>query len=342
MRLKPPSWWYGSGSLLPKALSPLGCLYAAGVGLRWRFTRPYKSSLPVICVGNLTTGGAGKTPTAIALAEMLKVQGEVPVFLTRGYGGKFAGPHLVVEGQDVAADVGDEPLLLARHAATVVCRDRAKGAEFIEGMKGSVIIMDDGFQNPTLHKDFSLIVIDAASGIGNGRVIPAGPLRAPLSFQLEKADAILSIGETHSEETALSLLAIAAHAPFFRGHVAAKDVTSLPLDGPVIAYCGIARPEKFFAMLAGLGAGIIERHAFADHYAFKDSDAQRLLERAKESGAKLITTEKDLARLSGTSGSCKKLWKKSHVLTIDLAFRQGDDQRLMELIGQKIAAKLKN
>ncbi|MBI4723881.1 MAG: tetraacyldisaccharide 4'-kinase, partial [Rhodomicrobium sp.] len=195
MRLEPPSWWYGGRiPLAAWGLLPISAIYGAIVQRRFRKASPYRSKLPVICVGNFTMGGAGKTPVALKLASLLHDLGRKPGFLTRGYGGRERGPHMVDGARDNAARVGDEPLLLAEAATTVVSRDRPGGARLLETLGPDTIIMDDGFQNPSLKKDFSLIVIDAGSGIGSGRVFPLGPLRAPLAFQAGMADAILLLG----------------------------------------------------------------------------------------------------------------------------------------------------
>ena len=195
LRLEPPSWWY-SGRIPPAAwgLLPVSALYGAAVQKRFRDAKPYRGKLPVICVGNFTMGGAGKTPVALKLAALLRERGIRPGFLTRGYGGRERGPYLVNAASDGAARVGDEPLLLAEAAPTVVSRDRPAGARLLETLAVDAIVMDDGFQNPSLAKDFSLIVIDAAAGLGSGRVFPLGPLRAPLAFQAGMADAILLLG----------------------------------------------------------------------------------------------------------------------------------------------------
>ena len=195
LRLEPPSWWY-SERIPPAAwgLLPVSTLYGAAVQKRFRDAKPYHSKLPVICVGNFTMGGAGKTPVALKLAALLRERGIRPGFLTRGYGGSERGPYLVSAASDGAARVGDEPLLLAEAAPTVVSRDRPAGARLLETLAVNAIVMDDGFQNPSLAKDFSLIVIDAGAGLGSGRVFPLGPLRAPLAFQAGMADAILLLG----------------------------------------------------------------------------------------------------------------------------------------------------
>jgi len=207
MRLDPPSWWYGGR--IPAAawgLLPVSAIYGALAQRRFRKASPYRSKLPVLCVGNFTVGGAGKTPVALKLASLLRDQGRKPGFLTRGYGGYERGPHLVDAALDDAARVGDEPLLLAEAAPTVVSRDRPSGARLLETLDAGAIVMDDGFQNPSLKKDFSLIVIDAGAGIGSGRVFPLGPLRAPLAFQAAMADAILILGGRRGSSRSVEIL----------------------------------------------------------------------------------------------------------------------------------------
>jgi tetraacyldisaccharide 4'-kinase len=193
MRLETPSWWYRDKGAVASTLAPLGALYGRIAEARALRVTPYRSRLPVICIGNFTAGGGGKTPTAIAVARLLKELGAKPCFLTRGYGGASKVATFVSEGMS-AAEVGDEPLLLAEHAPTMVSADRVASAKAIEQSDASVIVMDDGFQNPSLVKDLSLIVVNAASGIGNGLMMPAGPLRAPLDIQIARADALLIIG----------------------------------------------------------------------------------------------------------------------------------------------------
>ncbi len=194
MRVDEPSWWYGAGDgLVARGLQPLAAAYGTIAKRRYRSRRPYRSRLPVICAGNFTAGGTGKTPLTLKICEMLEARGERPVVLSRGYGGTERGPHWVDVGRDTAARVGDEPLLLARRFPTVVARDRVAGARVIEASseRGSVIVMDDGLQNAGLTKDLAIAVVDGRRGFGNGRVMPAGPLRAPLAFQFELAHAIV-------------------------------------------------------------------------------------------------------------------------------------------------------
>jgi tetraacyldisaccharide 4'-kinase len=295
MPLETPSWWYRKAGLVSAALSPLAALYGRMAAARLEKGEPYHSRLPVVCVGNFTAGGGGKTPTALAVAALLKAMGKKPAFLTRGYGGAAKGLVQVGEGQS-AEDVGDEPLLLAGTAPTVVSADRVAGAKAIESSDADVIVMDDGFQNPSLAKDLSLIVVDAASGVGNGRVIPAGPLRAPLDSQIARADALLVIGEGKKAD---ALIAAFEHAtkPVLRAKIAPNCDPRWLGVLPAIGFAGIARPTKFFATLKANGARLIASHGFGDHHRFTETEAKRLLKEADDKSAMLVTTEKDWARL---------------------------------------------
>jgi tetraacyldisaccharide 4'-kinase len=265
-----------------------------------------RARVPVICVGNLTLGGAGKTPTAIAVAKLLLSEGARPIFLSRGYGGALAGPVRVTP-QHRAADVGDEPLLLARTAPTIVARDRVQGAELAAAEGASVIVMDDGFQNPSLAKDCSLIVLDGERAIGNGRVFPAGPLRAPLDVQLARASALLVVGEMSAQVQDVIVGAERPRLPVLQGRLAPDPAVLTALTGKnVLAFAGIAHPEKFFATLAAAGIATPVKRAFADHHPFTESDARELLQLAKRENLLLLTTEKDLARMQGDA-ACAEL-----------------------------------
>jgi tetraacyldisaccharide 4'-kinase len=257
------------------------------------------AGIPVLCVGNLTLGGAGKTPAAIAVARMLDAAGRRPFMLSRGYGGTLAGPVQVDPQRHRAAEVGDEPLLLARFAPTVVSRDRAAGAEAARAAGAGSIVMDDGFQRPGLHKDHSLLVVDGRRGIGNGRVFPAGPLRAPLDSQLRRAQALLVIGSG----TAGDSVAAAAQAhgmPVFHGRLEPDAQALAVLKGrPVLAFAGIGDPDKFFTTLRDAGIDVRAALPFADHHRYRRFEARELIERAERDGLVPVTTEKDLARLAG-------------------------------------------
>lgn len=273
-----------------RLLGPLGRLYGVAGSLRRRLTRSTRAGLPVVCVGNLVAGGAGKTPTALALAERLRARGARPFFLSRGYGGSFAGPLLVDPAQQSAAQVGDEPLLLAHAGPTLVARDRVAGAAAAVAAGADLLVLDDGFQNPRLVKDFSLLVVDGPQGLGNGRLLPAGPLRESLESGLARADAVVLVGEAEEalrqRLTARPLLA-ATLVP------AANDLAGRA----VVAFAGIGRPEKFFATLRQQGARLLAAEGFPDHHAYRPRELARLRDRARAGGARLVTTEKDLVRL---------------------------------------------
>jgi len=294
---------------------------------------PYRSRLPVICIGNFTAGGGGKTPTAIAVAKELKEAGERPCFLTRGYGGKTQGPVLAAKGQS-AAEVGDETLLLAVHAPTVVAADRAAGAKLIEGTDATVIVMDDGFQNPQLAKDFSLIVVDAATGLGNGLVMPAGPLRAPLDKQTPRADALLLIGEG-GKTAPLAKSFEAANKPVLKARMAPRGDARWLGILPVIGFAGIANPKKFYATLSQNGARLTGTRSFPDHHPYTERQAERLLRWAREWNAMLVTTEKDWVRLPDDDGTeLSELKFRSRPLLIDIEFADGN--RLKRLLVETI------
>jgi tetraacyldisaccharide 4'-kinase len=253
--------------------------------------------IPIVCVGNFTAGGAGKTPAAALIAGLLKRLGETPVILSRGYGGSASGPLLVDPERHTAQECGDEPLLLVRHALMVVAADRIAGAAFAMAQGASVIIMDDGLQNPSLAKDFSLAVVDAAAGFGNGFCIPAGPLRAPLPLQMPKTDAVLLIGAPTDRTR---------HADFFQpfgrpvlyAELEPDPDTIAALRGvPLLAFAGIGRPEKFFATLRDAGLDVVETRAFADHHPYSAADIAALRRDAQKRGLSLVTTEKDAVRL---------------------------------------------
>jgi len=296
MRLEAPFWWYRRKGALASALAPVGRLYGRLVEARAARVEPYRSPLPVICIGNLTAGGGGKTPTAIAVAALFAELGARPAFLTRGYGGASEGPVLVAKGQS-AEEVGDEPLLLAEVAPTMVAADRAAGAAALEAAEADIIVMDDGFQNPSLIKDLSLVVVDAAAGIGNGLIMPAGPLRAPLEAQMARADALIVIGDG-SKAAPLVDAFTGQGKPVLKARMVPRQDRRWLTVLPVIGFAGIARPEKFFATLRNNGARLIDTRAFPDHHRYRERDARRLLKAAKEHNAMLVTTEKDFVRLA--------------------------------------------
>lgn len=294
--MRAPGFW-DDGGLLAWLLAPAG----AGLGsiTAWRMRQPgAKAPVPVVCIGNFTAGGAGKTPTAIAVAELLRQAGRRPVFLSRGYGGTVREPVQVDPTRHQAAQVGDEPLLLARHGPAVVSPDRVRGAAMAATL-GDVIVMDDGLQNPSLAKDLRLAVVDGAAGIGNGRCVPAGPLRAPLAAQLRVIDMVVLIGAGQAG-AAVAARAAAAGVPVLTGALVPEPTVSTRLAGrTVLAFAGIGRPGKFFASLEGIGATLGARHAFGDHHAFTRVELTDLLDRAARDGMVPVTTEKDRVRMEG-------------------------------------------
>jgi tetraacyldisaccharide 4'-kinase len=292
--MRPPDFWTRTdfaARLIVALLSPLGWLYGASVAYRAQHAQPYQAAARVICVGNLTAGGTGKTPIAIALARMLIERGARPVFLSRGYGGKVRGPAFVT-ADDRATHVGDEPLLLAAVAPVIVSADRAAGAKLAEEHGFDVVIMDDGHQNFALHKDLSLVVVDAEAGFGNGRVLPAGPLREPVRQGLKRADAVIVNGEGAPPLDGFAGPVV--HA----GLVEQADVVQPGMA--VVAFAGIGRPAKFFASLARLGARIVEQRAYGDHHVYTQAELARLKAKARAEDALLITTQKDFVRLTPT------------------------------------------
>jgi tetraacyldisaccharide 4'-kinase len=292
---EPASWWRPGGQSL---LSPLAAVYGAVAWLRMRSTGK-RAGVPVICLGNLTVGGAGKTPAALAVAHVLLAVHERPFFLSRGYGGRLRGPVRVNPPTDRAADVGDEPLMLARLAPTIVARNRVAGAKAARSFGASVIVMDDGFQNPSLAKDLAILLVDGARGIGNGRIIPAGPLRAPLEIQIAHAQAVVVVGPPHGAAPVVDA-ARRYGVAVFHGRLV-PDAHNLAAFGrrKVLAFAGIGNPEKFYATLREAGIDVAEQASFADHHRYTAAEAAMLMARAEARNLMLITTEKDLVRLAG-------------------------------------------
>ena len=333
MPLEEPSWWYvaSKDDLRVKALRPISGLFGWAAQRRFRRAEPYHSRLPVICVGNFTAGGTGKTPLSLMIAALLKERGATPAFLTRGYSGRQRGPVWVNPAVDLAREVGDEPLLLARCAPTMVARDRAKGAQAIEASKtASHIIMDDGLQNPSLTKSLIIAVVDGSRGLGNGEVIPAGPLRAPIDFQFGLVDTVVVNGDESG--STLRDLKGAFPGPVLSARVVPNDAAEILKHKRVVAFSGIGNPKRFRASLDEIGAHVVAAREFKDHHDFTDAEAQELLALAVASEAQLVTTEKDLARLAGKTGSCAQLAKTTNVLGIELAMEPRDLERLVALV----------
>ncbi|HVZ99379.1 MAG TPA: tetraacyldisaccharide 4'-kinase [Caulobacterales bacterium] len=327
--MRPPEFWSGdavgrdSVPILRLALAPVSWLYGWAAAERIRTTQPRHASVPVVCVGNLTVGGAGKTPVARTVRARL---GKGAHLLSRGYGGKLAGPLRVTPDMS-ATEVGDEPLLHAADGPAWIARDRFAGAQAAAIAGAHAIVMDDGFQNPELAKDLSIVVVDAEAGVGNGAVFPAGPLRERLENGLSRADAIVLLSNSGDEPELFGWLA-GFNGPILKAQIA--PLTAAP-EGKLVAFAGIARPEKFFDTLAALGAEVEEAVPYPDHYAFTDSDFDWLLQMSQERKAKLITTEKDAARLPPA-------WR-ARVLTLPVAARF-EDEGVLDALLAPIAARM--
>jgi tetraacyldisaccharide 4'-kinase len=339
----PDFWWSVKpsplGRLMIALLTPFSALYRHAVVRR--MGRPgSKVNAPVICVGNFVAGGAGKTPTALALAKWLKRSGETPYFLSRGYGGALSadgGAHLVDQRRHCAAEAGDEPLLLARVASTVVARDRPTGAMLALAGGASMIVMDDGLQNPSLRRDFTLAVIDGAVGFGNGRLIPAGPLRAPLDLQLRVTSAGLVIGEGQPGEKAAARLK-AAGKPVFHGRLAPDANAALRMLGHrVVAFAGIGRPKKFFESLEACGARVVARHAFADHHPYRLAEITALQRQAEALDALLVTTEKDMVKITSFLPLLRPKLPQPEALPVGLVLPVEDAEELLRLMRDAVA-----
>jgi tetraacyldisaccharide 4'-kinase len=294
--MREPAFWHGPASLKSHLLQPLATLYGAIAAKRMR-RKGIDVGIPVFCVGNYHTGGAGKTPTVLVLAKLLRELGEVPVVLSRGYGGQLRGPVKVDPSRHSAADVGDEPLMLAERLPVVIARDRADGAALAKSLGASVLVMDDGFQNPAIVKDASLIVIDSHRGLGNGKVFPAGPLRAPLGPQIGRTDALVVVGDGVAAKMLATEMTVRGK-PVLAARLKPDDASLSSLQGRrVLAFAGIGDPARFFNTLRTCGVEVVRERAFPDHHVFSEADIEGLLSEAKRDGLTLATTEKDLARL---------------------------------------------
>ncbi|MEZ2129405.1 MULTISPECIES: tetraacyldisaccharide 4'-kinase [unclassified Sinorhizobium] len=322
----PPFWWT-KPDWRAWVLSPISFLYGRVAGHRMAHAKRTSVPVPVICVGNFTVGGAGKTPTALTLARAARAKGLKPGFLSRGYGGSLDTTTVVDPTHHHAAAVGDEPLLLAREALTVISRKRAEGAKRLVAEGANLIIMDDGFQSARLAIDYALVVIDTMRGVGNGHLVPGGPIRAPLRQQLRHASGLLKVGHGNAADRIVRMAARAG-IPFFAASL--KPQGQEDLEGKnVLAFAGIADPDKFFRTVDFLGANIIARRPFGDHQHLTDDEIEEILTVADRHGLEIVTTAKDFVRLSGHHGRAAELAARCRVIEVEMTF---DDRLATGLI----------
>lgn len=325
----PQGWWRSSA--FSRLLGWVGVPYGLVTKRRMRRLDGETVPVPVICVGNFVAGGAGKTPVSIAIAERLWAHDIKPVFLSRGYRGRLTGPLLVDEQEHAYHEVGDEPLLLADHHLTVVAQNRPEGAALAIWLGAEAIVMDDGLQNPSLQKSLSFAVVDGQVGVGNGLVLPMGPLRAPVGEQMNHVDALVVMNYTPA---ATQLVRMAAR----RGLPVLQAKTELigqeHVEGRrLLAFAGLGRPEKFFQSLGDVGAAVVEQRGFPDHHAYSEADAKALLRKAADDKLTLATTAKDAARLrAAEAGPLKDLLDASVV--VDVRARFAEPQRLDDLLAR--------
>lgn len=313
-----PSFWWTRANWRAFALSPLSFVYGRIAGRRMAQSVRPSVGVPVFCVGNFTVGGAGKTPTAIAIARAARQKGLTPGFLSRGYGGKLSVTTVVDPKLHGADAVGDEPLLLAREALTVISRKRFEGAQKLVAEGCDLIIMDDGFQSARLVLDFALVVIDSVRGVGNGHVIPSGPLRAPLSEQIRQMSALMKVGNG-TDADAVVRRAARAGKPL-------RVASLVPRPDPeitgkrVLAFAGIADPQKFYRTVRSIGGEIVIDRSFPDHHPFTNDEIAVLLGEADAEDLLIVTTAKDAVRLAGRLGAAKTLLERLRVVEVDMVF----------------------
>lgn len=323
--MREPAFWYRPPSWVSRLLLPFGAIYGAITAQRMA-RKGAVAGIPVFCVGNYHVGGAGKTPTTLALSHVLREMGEQPFVVSRGYGGRLEGPVGVDTNEHTASDVGDEPLMMASQVPVVVSRDRAAGATLAREQGASVILLDDGFQNPSLMKDASFIVIDSGRGLGNGCVFPAGPLRAPLAPQIARTDALIVVGEGRAADGLAQHLRAEGKAVLHATiRPDPRSVAALSRQR-VLAFAGIGDPARFFATLRKSGVDLVAERSFDDHHPYTRSDVEQLLTDAQARSLTLVTTEKDMARLRSDAGLATRV-DNVIAFTVSLEFDEGETFR---------------
>ena len=337
MTLKTPSFWYrdlqSAPSLRERALAPAAQIYKFFYAMDHKAKKPAKARVPVICIGNITAGGTGKTPTAIAICESLKSSGvyKNPYFLIRGYGGAETGPLKVDLDAHTAWDVGDEALILAQHAPTIIGGDRAASAAWAADNGADCVIMDDGLQNPGIHKDIALVAVNGEMGFGNQKMMPAGPLRQPLKDGFDMADGFIFIGEDHRDTISI----LPKDKPVFKAQLAPSKDFKPDTKTPYIAFAGLGYPQKFFNFLKNtMQMNIVDTIAFSDHHPYEIEDIQDLQNKASNAQAKLITTEKDMMRIPvPESGEYE-----TPIEAVPVQMVWDDEAALLSLVKNKLSA----
>ncbi|MBE6450477.1 MAG: tetraacyldisaccharide 4'-kinase [Alphaproteobacteria bacterium] len=316
--MKTPTFW-NKKNIFYYILLPLGWLYCFATILRIKLKKPYKSGLPVICIGNLTAGGTGKTPVSIAIVQMLKKYGKNPFFISRGYGGKLSG--VVVNKQIHTPDeVGDEPLLLSEVAPVCINADRAKAAKQALDNGADILVMDDGFQNPSLYKDISFLVFSGKFGIGNGAVIPAGPLRETFAGGIKRADALIVIGDDKTN------LSHKTDLPIFFADIT-EDKPKVT-NSKVYAFAGIGYPEKLYQSLKNVGLDVVRTKDFPDHHFYTKEDLMSIIDEAKKENLAIFTTSKDYVKIPSDI--------KQHINVLNIKIMWRDEKSLEKFIKNKL------
>ncbi|NVK34438.1 MAG: tetraacyldisaccharide 4'-kinase [Rhodobacteraceae bacterium] len=337
MRKAPDFWWKQKTGWQALVLAVPSIIYSAVSGRRMLQPPKVRSELPVICVGNFVVGGVGKTPFCLMLAELMRAEGRRPGFLLRGYGGRETGPLRVDPKSHFVDQVGDEALLLACDAPTIMSKDRGAGAKLAAAQGDiDILIMDDGFQNPSLDRDLNIVLVDAQTGLGNGWAVPAGPLRANMKTQISKTNILILVNRGQAAAETVQTAAQKG-IPILHASVVTKDNLALR-DKPLVAFAGIGRPGKFFESLENDGLDVVQAEAYGDHHAFTAEDVSYLQAEAKRLQGTLVTTSKDHARLERSDiPECRVFAKDVQVFDIEMKIEERD--RLIGYINEKIRTR---